>query len=134
MTRWRRRGRWSPRLTRCVDAARGAIASPLLETTIEGAKGVLLNITGGPDLSLFEVTDAASIVAEACDDDANIIFGAVIDEAMKDQVRVTVIATGFRSGSPRSPMDDFDIRTFTPDSLEIPKFLRRDTDRDPRRG
>lgn len=111
--------------TRCVDAAKAAIASPLLETTIEGAKGVLLNITGGPDLGLFEVTDAAAIVAEACDDDANIIFGAVIEESMKDQVRVTVIATGFRSGQPRSPLDDFDIRSFPSDGLDIPTFLRR---------
>jgi cell division protein FtsZ len=114
--------------TRCVDAAKAAIASPLLETTIQGAKGVLLNITGGPDLSLFEVTDAAAIVAEACDEDANIIFGAVIDEAMQDQVRVTVIATGFRSGAPRSPIDDFDFRGIPSQNLEIPKFLRRDRD------
>ena len=120
--------------SRCVDAAKGAIASPLLETTIEGAKGVLLNITGGDDLGLFEVTDAAAIVAEACDDDANIIFGAVIDEEMKDQVRVTVIATGFQSGQPRTPLDDFEIKPFAVDGLDIPKFLRRDRTTDPDPG
>jgi cell division protein FtsZ len=110
--------------SRCTDAAKSAIASPLLETTIEGAKGVLLNITGGPDLGLFEVTDAAAIVAESCDDDANIIFGAVIDEALKGEVRVTVIATGFSSGRQRSPLDDFEIRPFNSDGLDIPRFLR----------
>jgi cell division protein FtsZ len=116
--------------SRCVDAAKCAIASPLLETTIEGAKGVLLNITGGPDMGLFEVTDAAAIVAEACDNDANIIFGAVIDERMQDQVRVTVIATGFRPGGVRASLDDFDIKPYINDTFEIPPFLRRDQDRD----
>jgi cell division protein FtsZ len=111
--------------SRCSDAAKAAISSPLLETTIQGAKGVLLNITGGGDLGLFEVTDAASIVAEACDDDANIIFGAVIDDAMQNEVRVTVIATGFRAGQSRSGLEDFDIRPFTSDGLEIPRFLRQ---------
>ncbi len=110
--------------SRCTDAAKAAISSPLLEASIEGAKGVLLNITGGPDLGLFEVTDAAAIVAEACDEDANIIFGAVIDEGMKDQVRVTVIATGFRTGSGRSALEDFDIKPFSNDGLDIPRFLR----------
>ncbi|MGB9792179.1 MAG: cell division protein FtsZ, partial [Thermacetogeniaceae bacterium] len=78
---------------RAAEAARMAISSPLLETSIEGAKGVLLNITGGPDLSLFEVNEAAEIISQAADPDANIIFGAVIDENLKDEVRVTVIAT-----------------------------------------
>lgn len=112
--------------SRAADAARGAIASPLLEATIEGAKGVLLNITGAADMSLFEVTDAAAIVAEACDDDANIIFGAVIDEAMNDQIRVTVIATGFQSGGRRATLDDLEIKPFDHDGLDIPRFLRRD--------
>ena len=80
---------------RAVEAARRAISSPLLETSIEGAKGVLLNITGGPNLTLLEVNEASEVVGDAADQEANIIFGAVIDESMKDDLRVTVIATGF---------------------------------------
>ncbi|MCU0308700.1 MAG: cell division protein FtsZ [Thermoleophilia bacterium] len=80
---------------RAAEAARAAISSPLLETTVAGATGVLLNITGGPDLGLFEIDEAASIIRNAADDDCNVIFGAVIDEAFGDHVRVTVIATGF---------------------------------------
>ncbi len=80
---------------RAAEAARAAISSPLLETTVSGATGVLLNITGGGDLGLFEIDEAASIIRSAADDDCNVIFGAVIDEAAGDQIRVTVIATGF---------------------------------------
>lgn len=80
---------------RAVEAAKQAISSPLLETTINGATGVLLNITGGPNLSLFEVNEAADQVKEAADPDANIIFGAVINEELGDEIRITVIATGF---------------------------------------
>jgi cell division protein FtsZ len=81
---------------RAVEAAQKAISSPLLEeVSIQGARGVLINITGGPDLSLHEVNEAATLIQEEADDDANIIFGAVIDEAMGDEVRITVIATGF---------------------------------------
>lgn len=80
---------------RAVEAAKQAIHSPLLETTINGAKGVLLNITGGPSLGLYEINEAAAIVQEAADLEANIIFGAVIDESLKDEIRITVIATGF---------------------------------------
>ncbi len=81
---------------RAVDAAQKAIASPLLEeTSIEGARGVLVNITGGPDLTLHEVNEAAGTVAEAADQDANVIVGAVVDESLADEIRVTVIATGF---------------------------------------
>lgn len=80
---------------RAMNAAKQAISSPLLETTINGATGVLLNITGGPSLTLFEVNEAADQVKEAADADANIIFGAVIDEQLGDEVRITVIATGF---------------------------------------
>jgi cell division protein FtsZ len=84
---------------RAVEAAQKAIASPLLEdVSIRGAKGVLINITGGHDLSLHEVDAAASLVQEEADDDANIIFGAVIDETLKDEIRLTVIATGFGEG------------------------------------
>ncbi len=81
---------------RAVEAAQRAISSPLLEeASIEGAKGVLINITGGTDMTLFEVHEAASIIQEAADEEANIIFGTVIDPGMKDEVKVTVIATGF---------------------------------------
>jgi cell division protein FtsZ len=80
---------------RAAEAARAAISSPLLEASVEGATGILLNISGGAELGLFEVNDAAEIVASAADQRANIIFGAVIDEALGDHIRVTVIATGF---------------------------------------
>ena len=81
---------------RAVEAAQRAISSPLLEeASIEGAKGVLINITGGADMTLFEVHEAASIIQEAADEEANIIFGTVIDPKMKDEIKVTVIATGF---------------------------------------
>jgi cell division protein FtsZ len=80
---------------RGVDAARGAISSPLLESSIEGATGILLNITGGHDMGLFEVNEAAEVISGAADPDANVIFGAVIDESLGDEMRVTVIATGF---------------------------------------
>ena len=80
---------------RSVNAARAAITSPLLEASIEGARGILLNIAGGPDLGLFEVNEAAEIIHGVAHPDANIIFGSVIDEAMGEEVRVTVIAAGF---------------------------------------
>jgi cell division protein FtsZ len=81
---------------RAVEAAQKAISSPLLEdVSIQGARGVLINITGGPDLGLHEVNEAATLIQEEADDEANIIFGAVIDEGMADQIRITVIATGF---------------------------------------
>src|SRR5947207_5629211 len=80
---------------RAAEAARTAVSSPLLESSIEGATGVLLNISGGPDIGLFEVNEAAEVVTSAADQNANVIFGAVIDEARKEEVQVTVIATGF---------------------------------------
>ncbi len=81
---------------RAIEAAQKAISSPLLEDiSIQGARGVLINITGGPDLCLHEVNEAASMIQEEAHDDANIIFGAVIDENMTDEIRITVIATGF---------------------------------------
>lgn len=88
---------------RAIDAAKQAIHSPLLETTINGAKGVLLNITGGPSLGLYEINEAAAIVQEAADMEANIIFGAVIDESLKDEIRITVIATGFEDHVETAP-------------------------------
>src|SRR2546421_3664809 len=92
---------------RAVEAAKEAISSPLLEESVEGATGILLNITGGHDLGLFEVNEAAEIVNSASDVNSNIIFGAVIDETMADEVRVTVIATGFDRGrSTRTARED----------------------------
>jgi len=85
---------------RALSAAEQAIASPLLEASMEGAHGVLLSISGGSDLGLFEINEAASLVADAAHPDANIIFGAVIDDALGDEVRITVIAAGFDGGTP----------------------------------
>ncbi|MDR5683051.1 MAG: cell division protein FtsZ [Armatimonadota bacterium] len=127
---------------RAVRAARTAISSPLLETSMEGARGVLLNVTGGVDLGLMEVNDAARIIAEAADPDANIIFGAVIDDGMSDDVRITVIATGFeaaRAGKvvdgeaaavaptrvPPAPGPADDQPRMLIDDLDIPAFLRK---------
>jgi cell division protein FtsZ len=80
---------------RAIKAAQQAINSPLIEASIEGAKGILLNVSGGPDLKLFEVNEAAEIIRNSSSPDANIIFGAVIDESMKEKLKVTIIATGF---------------------------------------
>jgi cell division protein FtsZ len=80
---------------RAVEAARAAVSSPLLEINIQGAQGILFNVTGGSDLGLFEVNEAAEVIKEAADPEANIIFGTVIDDRMRDEVKVTVIATGF---------------------------------------
>ena len=90
---------------RALLAAEQAIASPLLEASMEGAHGVLLSISGGSDLGLFEINEAASLVSDAAHADANIIFGAVIDDALGDEVRVTVIAAGFDGGRPSSRKD-----------------------------
>lgn len=105
-------------------AARAAISSPLLETSIEGAKGVLLNITGGPNLGLFEVNEAAEIIAQAADPEANIIFGAVIDDSFTEEVRVTVIATGFDRPGATENMIELDVKPFKAEELYIPPFLR----------
>lgn len=88
---------------RAIEAARSAIDSPLLELSIDGAKGILFNITGGPDLGMYEIDEAAKAITEAADDDSNIIFGAIIDESMQGEVKITVIATGFEGdGRPAS--------------------------------
>ena len=127
---------------RAIDAAQKAISSPLLEdVSIQGARGVLINITGGPDLSLHEVNEAATLIQEEADDDANIIFGAVIDESMGDEVRITVIATGFgesaqaqkpkagaRDGRPSGPVAAVGGRRHNgvvEDELDIPTWQRR---------
>ncbi len=91
---------------RAVAAAEMAISSPLLEASIDGARGVLLSISGGSDLGLFEINEAAQLVSEAAHPEANIIFGAVIDDALGDEVRVTVIAAGFDGGQPPPKRDD----------------------------
>jgi cell division protein FtsZ len=91
---------------RAVAAAEMAISSPLLEASIDGAHGVLMNISGGSDLGLFEINEAAQLVADAAHAEANIIFGAVIDDALGDEVRVTVIAAGFDGGAPRARAQD----------------------------
>lgn len=118
---------------RALEAAKQAIQSPLLETTIEGARGVLLNITGGENLSLYEVNEAAELVSQAADPDANIIFGAVIDESLQDEIRITVIATGFeekgRKDEGKRKMERAAEKLFSgvrdDDELDIPIFLRR---------
>jgi cell division protein FtsZ len=123
---------------RAAEAARTAVSSPLLEASVEGATGILLNVTGGPDIGLFEVNEAAEVVTSAADQNANVIFGAVIDDAMKDEVRVTVIATGFGAQRARRrrtapdvfeapvtaapPREGFD--TPREDVLDVPSFLR----------
>lgn len=107
---------------RAEEAARQAIHSPLLETSIDGARGVLLNITGGPDLGLFEVNTAAELVQQSADPDANIIFGAVIDENLKDEILITVIATGFEKGPIVKKMEkpSFDKGNERPQDRNVP--------------
>ena len=120
---------------RAADAAQKAIASPLLETTIEGARGVIFNITGGADLSMYEVNEAADMISRAVDSEAQIIFGASIDPAMQGKVRVTVLAAGFGArskgarGAAATPGNgavlDFDtVKTVNMDDIEVPAFLR----------
>jgi len=117
---------------RAQEAARSAISSPLLESSIDGAKGVLLNISGGMDLGLFEVNEAAEIIASAADPEANIIFGAVIDDSLGDELRVTVIASGFEGGvgKPTKRVVRPEVQqpekkvVFESDELDIPTFLR----------
>ncbi len=118
---------------RAAEAARTAVSSPLLETSIEGATGILLNVSGPTDVGLFEVNEAAEVVTGAADQNANVIFGAVIDDSLRDEVRVTVIATGFgerrrrrrrESSVGEAPVpataQPFDER----DVLDVPSFLR----------
>jgi cell division protein FtsZ len=137
---------------RAREAAEEAISSELLDITIDGARGILFNVTGGPDLTLFEVNQAAAIIKETAHPDVNLIFGAVIDPSLGDELRITVIATGFeRTGIPRRLLEkstkprinesekipepsevaanpgkasDFQPRTFNTEDLDIPTFLR----------
>ena len=85
---------------RAREAAEQALSSHLLDVTIDGARGILFNVTGGSDLSLYEINQAASIIRETAHPDVNLIFGAVIDDTMGDEIRITVIATGFEHGMP----------------------------------
>jgi len=137
---------------RAIEAARAAIDSPLLELSIDGAKGILFNITGGPDLGMYEIDEAAKAITEAADADANIIFGAIIDEAMQGEVKITVIATGFESEhtkiqrpqiqhdtkpseipasqiirrqEPITPPEPKPVEEDEDDELEVPAFIRR---------
>ncbi|MCS7222495.1 MAG: cell division protein FtsZ [Anaerolineae bacterium] len=117
---------------RAQEAARQAISSALLDVTIDGARGILFNVTGGNDLSLFEVNEAAEIIRSTADPEANIIFGAVINPEMQDEIRITVIATGFEVAveqkQPRrtdSKTIEFPVRSYDRDDLDIPAFLRR---------
>jgi len=142
--------------SRAADAARQAIMSPLLEQSIDGARGVLFTITGGPDLTLFEVNEAAEIIHAAADPEANIIFGAVVDERMGTDVKISVIATGFDSARPLKRIEQpiykrqtepraesrptvaagasvangsqakhDEAKSYDPNDLEVPSFLRR---------
>jgi len=131
---------------KAVEAAEMAIASSLLDVTIDGARGILFNVTGGPDLTLFDVNESAEIIRRTAHPEANIIFGAVINEEMSDQIQITVIATGFdattqqrptvlrtpaarpaeRRVSPRAvPAPDFPVRVLDSENLDIPAFLRK---------
>ena len=127
---WMSIGRGSGK-NRAVDAAKEALASPLLDVTIEGSKGVLFNVVGGSDLTLFEVNEAAEIVRNAVDPDANIIFGVAHDPSMGSDVRITLIATGFVSKTEFSEETGEDELTKqlkgikTEDELDVPSFLRR---------
>ncbi|HZY45900.1 MAG TPA: cell division protein FtsZ [Anaerolineae bacterium] len=139
---------------RAIKAAQQAITSKLLDVTIDGARGILFNVTGGPNMTLYEVNQAAAIIKETAHPDVNLIFGAVIDDKMGDAIRVTVIATGFDQAGPTpvrrrvsvsaqpsmltvgsKPMAttdqslgipvDFPVRQFDKDDLEVPAFLRK---------
>jgi cell division protein FtsZ len=118
---------------RAVEAAQRAISSPLLEdNTIQGARGILLNITGGSDLSLYEVNEASSLIQAEAHEDANIIFGTVIDETMGDEIRITVIATGFDDGMKKKqvPSNVSHLDGFRREDLATPAFMRRGKSRD----
>ncbi|MFA4930688.1 MAG: cell division protein FtsZ [Patescibacteria group bacterium] len=126
--------------SRAIEAARAAIDSPLLEISVDGAKGILMNVTGGPDMGMYEIDEAAKTVSEAADPEATIIFGAVIDETMQGEVRITVVATNFEgrkeamssrdmlgeatslTGINRSTMPT---KSTNDDELEVPAFIRR---------
>jgi len=113
---------------RAVEAAQRAISSPLLEdNSIQGARGVLLNITGGPDMSLFEINEASSLIQAEAHDDANIIFGTVVDENMVDEIRITVIATGFDENTAKKQVaaNISHLSSYKREDLSTPAFIRK---------
>jgi cell division protein FtsZ len=122
---------------RAIEAAQQAISSRLLDITIDGARGILFNITGGDDMTLYEVNEAASVIRETAHEDVNLIFGAVVDETMDEEVRITVIATGFdqqeatslhQTQAPARRREHRDISVpgaLDQENIEIPAFLRR---------
>jgi cell division protein FtsZ len=114
---------------RAIEAAQKAISSPLLEdNTIQGAHGILLNITGGPDMTLFEINEASSLIQAEAHEDANIIFGTVVDESMKDEIRITVIATGFEeAGKKKQTLTGISrIGGHKREDLSMPTFMRQE--------
>ena len=125
---WMSVGRGSGQ-NRAIDAAKAALASPMLDVCIDGAKGVLFNVSGGSSLTLFECNEAAGVIAQAVDPEANIIFGVVFNSQMDDEVQITIIATGFTahygSGVPTEAELRRLLRGVAEDSLDVPSFLRR---------
>jgi cell division protein FtsZ len=118
---------------RAVEAAKGAINSNLLDMSIDGAHGIVFTITGGPDLSMTEVSEAAKVITSAADEDAKIIFGAVIDEKMKDSIKITVVATGFDGQGEISKSDV--VKTYTPNAFikennEEEQNIKKEADKD----
>lgn len=111
---------------RATEAARQAIQSPLLETSIDGAKGVLLNITGGKNLGLFEVNEAADLIRQSVDPDANIIFGAGVDENLKDELKITVIATGFSDIKKKEEVNNLNNKYKATDSIKKNKDIKEE--------
>jgi len=114
--------------SRAAEAAKAALASPLLDVSVNGATGVLFNITGGPSLTLFECNEAAQVISQAVDRDANIVFGVVFDPKMDSEVRITVIATGFARTQGRGVYSAEELRRLVKggsEALDMPSFLRR---------
>ncbi|HOT22453.1 MAG TPA: cell division protein FtsZ, partial [Sedimentibacter sp.] len=113
---------------RALNAVKQAIQSPLLETSINGARGVLVNITGGPSMGIHEVNEAAKLIEEAADPEANLIYGANIDESAGDTIKITVIATGFADGAKKSdgePSEKSEKKPENPFDFTIPSFLNK---------
>ena len=122
--------------SRALEAAKMAIDSPLLELSIDGAKGILFNVTGGPDMSMYEIDEAARVITEAADPEANVIFGTVVDESMQGEIKITVIATGFDDSYGKSrkaeakqvmtnTMRPTEEREEERDELDVPAFIRK---------
>jgi len=130
---WMSIGRGSGQ-NRAVDAAKGALSSPLLETSVEGASGVLFNVCGGQSLTLSEVNQAAEVIGKAVSPEANIIFGVVFDPRMDNEVRITLVATGFTSKRVTQVRKDEEFRKLMQSvdyehELDVPTFIRRTQNR-----